>query len=327
MNRFDRLAAILLQLQAKRLVSGPALAEQFGVSLRTIYRDLRSLEAAGIPLVSEHAVGYSLVEGYCLPPVMFTREEATALLTAEKLAAHLTDEPTARLANLAMDKLRAVLPDADRDHLDKLATHILVVGPPDRPANQATYQQLVTAIAACRVVRFTYQAAAMRTATAREVEPIGLYHHGYWHVVAYCRLRHAFRDFRLDRMQCLDVLPEIFPGRPETLPQYQADPATQRLTQRVVIRYQPAAVLPALAHQLQATKHQYGWVHEQVLGDGSVEMTLLIGSLDYAAAWLLPHAGAVTIVEPLALRVRLRTWASRAYNYFRGASKADIGLS
>lgn len=119
MNRFDRLAAILLQLQAKRLVSGPALAEQFGVSLRTIYRDLRSLEAAGIPLVSEHAVGYSLVEGYCVPPVMFTREEITTLLTAEKLAAHLTDAPTARLVSIAMDKLRAMLPDAGKTRSDR----------------------------------------------------------------------------------------------------------------------------------------------------------------------------------------------------------------
>lgn len=327
MNRFDRLAAILLQLQAKRLVSGPALAEQFGVSLRTIYRDLRSLETAGIPLVSEHAVGYSLVEGYCLPPVMFTREEVTALLTAEKLAAHLTDVPTARLTSLAMDKLRAVLSDADRDYLAMLAPHILVFGPRELPENLTTYQQLVTAVAACRVVRFTYQAPASGTAATRYVEPMGLYHQGYWHVVAYCRLRQAFRDFRLDRIQHLDLLPEVFTSRPETLQQYQADVTTQRLTQRVIIRYQPAAVSPALGQQLQATKHQYGWVQEQVLGDGSVEMTLLIGSLDYAAAWLLPHAGAVTVVEPLALRECLRTWALRAYNSFAAASKADIGLS
>ncbi len=132
MNRFDRVTAILIQLQAKRVVSGPALAEQFGVSLRTVYRDLRTLEEAGVPLIGAHGVGYSLVEGYRLPPVMFTREEATALLTAEKLASQLTDAPTARLSGAAMDKLRAVLRRADRDYLETLDPHIQVLGPVGR---------------------------------------------------------------------------------------------------------------------------------------------------------------------------------------------------
>ena len=103
--------------------------------------------------------------------------------------------------------------------------------------------------------------------------------------------------------------------------------ASRRPTEKVVLRYQPAAVLPALAQQLQATKHQYGWAHEQLLADGRVEMTLFIGSLDYAAAWLLPHAGAVTVVEPPALRECLRRWAQRAHDFFVAAAEADTGLS
>ncbi|MBC8083328.1 MAG: HTH domain-containing protein [Hymenobacter sp.] len=81
------MTAILIQLQAKRSVKGPEMAERFGVSLRTVYRDLRTLEQAGVPLCGEAGVGYSLAQGYRLPPVMFTREETTALLTAEKLPA------------------------------------------------------------------------------------------------------------------------------------------------------------------------------------------------------------------------------------------------
>jgi predicted DNA-binding transcriptional regulator YafY len=316
MNRFDRLTAILLQLQAKRMVSGPALAEQFGVSLRTVYRDLRSLETAGVPLLAEHAVGYSLVEGYRLPPVMFTREEATALLTAEKLAARLTDAPTARLTGAAMDKLRAVLRRPDRDHLATLAPHIQVLAPRDQPADSATYQQLVTAIATRRVVRLHYQGGGADALTVREVEPIGLYLSQSWHVVAYCRLRQGFRDFRLDRIRQLDVQAEVFAARPETLQQYWADANNRRPTTKVVLRYQAAAVRPALAQHLHATKHQYGWAHEQPLADGSLEMTLFIGSFDYLAAWLLPHAGAVTVVEPPALQECLREWAQRAHQFF-----------
>jgi predicted DNA-binding transcriptional regulator YafY len=316
MNRFDRLAAILIQLQANRVVSGPALAEQFGVSLRTVYRDLRSLETAGIPLLAEHAVGYSLVEGYRLPPVLFTREEATALLTAEKLAAHLTDTPTAQLTGAAMDKLRAVLRRPDRDHLATLAPHIQVLGPRGQPAASATYQQVVTAIATRRVVRLHYQTGNTDAVTVRDVEPIGVYLSGQWHVVAYCRLRQGLRNFRLDRIQKLDMQTEVFAARPETLQQYWADANNRRPTTKVVLRYQPAAVLPALAQQLHATKYQYGWAHEQPLADGSLEMTLFIGSFDYLAAWLLPHAGAVTVIEPPALQECLREWAQRAHQFF-----------
>ncbi|SNR93882.1 helix-turn-helix transcriptional regulator [Hymenobacter mucosus] len=98
MNRFDRVTAILLQLQAKRVVSGPTLAQQFGVSLRTIYRDLRTLE------------------------------EATTLLTAV-LTAQLTDAPTARFSGAAMDKVRAVLRRSERDHLATIAPHVQVFAP------------------------------------------------------------------------------------------------------------------------------------------------------------------------------------------------------
>ena len=179
MNRFDRIAAILVQLQARRVVRGPALAERFGVSLRTIYRDLRTLELAGVPLCGEAGVGYSLAEGYRLPPVMFTREEATALLTAEKLVARLTDAPTARLSEAAMDKLRAVLRRPDRDYLEALSPRIQILRPAPVAADAAgvpdAHQLLLAAIATQRVVRLRYHAGYSDARTERDAEPIGLY--------------------------------------------------------------------------------------------------------------------------------------------------------
>ncbi|MBW3129457.1 helix-turn-helix transcriptional regulator [Hymenobacter profundi] len=316
MNRFDRITAILIQLQAKRVVSGPALAERFGVSLRTIYRDLRTLELAGVPLYGEPGVGYSLAEGYRLPPVLFTREEATALLTAEKLAARLTDAPTARLSGAAMDKLRAVLRRTDRDYLETLTPHIQVLGPVGQSGYLNIYQQLVTAVAAQQVVHLRYQGAETDQPTARAVEPIGLYLSRQWHVVAYCRLRQAFRNFRLDRIQQLEISTEIFAARPETLQQYWAAEAARRGREKVVLRFQPAAAPPALVQHLHDTKRQYGWIQEEPLPDGGLEMTLLIGSLPYLATWLLPYAGAITVLEPPALREHLRELAQRAYNFF-----------
>ncbi len=320
MNRFDRITAILLQLQAKRLVSGPTLAEQFGVSLRTIYRDLRTLELAGVPLIGEPGVGYSLVEGYRLPPVLFTREEATALLTAEKLAARLTDAPTAQLSGAAMDKVRAVLRRPDRDHLEILAPHIRVLAPREPAGRPPAYQLLVTAVATRRVVHLRYQAADADAPTVRDIEPVSLYLSRVWHVVAYCRLRQTFRDFRLDRIDQVALRAEVFAPRPGALQQHWAAQAQRRPREKVVLRFQAAAVPPASAQHLHDTKYQYGWAHEELVPDGSLELTLLIGDLPYLATWLLPYAGAITVVEPPALREHLRALAQRAHDFFCGPS-------
>src|SRR3954447_3068852 len=91
MNRIDRLTAILIQLQSKRVVKAQEIADRFEISLRTVYRDVRALEEGGVPLVGEAGVGYSLVEGYRLPPVMFTKEEASALLFGAKLVEKMSD--------------------------------------------------------------------------------------------------------------------------------------------------------------------------------------------------------------------------------------------
>ena len=320
-TRLSRLVALLTLLQTKRVLTASELARRFSVSTRTIYRDVRTLERAGIPVVTQDGKGYTMLEGYRLAPVMFTREEAIALLTAEKLVARLTDATTAQLSGAAMDKLRAVLRRADRDHLETLDPHIQVLGPASQPNRPNAYQQLVTAITAQRVVHLAYCAADTDVLTNRDIEPIGLYMSQQWHVVAYCRLRQALRNFRLDRIRHLTVSEEVFAARPETgapdrLQQFWLNDADGRAKERVTIRFQAAAVPPALAQHLQDTKHQYGWIKEERLADGRVEMTFLLGSLPYLATWLLPYAGAVTSIEPPALREHLRELARQAHDFF-----------
>src|ERR1700744_6283913 len=107
MNRIDRVSAILIQLQSRRVVKAIDIAERFNISLRTVYRDVKTLEEAGIPIIGEAGVGYSIVDGYRLPPVMFTREEATAFITAEKFVENLTDSSTTEHYKSAMYKIRA----------------------------------------------------------------------------------------------------------------------------------------------------------------------------------------------------------------------------
>ena len=315
-TRLSRLVALLTLLKTKRLLTATELAKRFSVSTRTIYRDIRTLESAGIPVVTQEGKGYAMLDGYRLPPVMFTREEAIALLTAEKLASRLTDTNTAELSGTAMNKLRAAMRYSDRDHLETLAPHIQVLEPVSQAGRSNAYQQLVTAVTAHQVVHLSYRGADTNDFTDRDIEPIGLYLSQHWHVVAYCRLRQAFRDFRLDRIQRLTLRGETFAPRPETLQQYWVNEAKRRFMEKVVIRFQAAAALPALAQHLHDTKHQYGWTHEELLPDGSLEMIFFIGSLPYLATWLLPFAGTITIFEPAELRNQLRELAQRAYDSF-----------
>ncbi len=317
MNRFDRITAIFVQLQAKRQVQGRDLMERFGVSLRTIYRDLRSLEAAGVPLRGVAGGGYSLAEGYRLPPVMFTREEAAALLTAEKLLGQLTDAPTVTHSARAMDKLRTVLRQADRDYLESLAPCIEVLPPTLFRGAAALHHlgevrhHLLNALATHRVVRLHYWALHDGQATQREVEPIGLYYGQCWHLVAFCRLRQELRDFRLDRVTDWQVQAEEFSPRPDTLQSYRQQQAAREPLHTAVVRF-TADALPLL-HD---SKHYYGWVSEQPTPSGGLEMTLHTSSLLFLSRWLLAFAQQVTIVSPVALHAQLRTLALAAAAHF-----------
>lgn len=222
MKRFDRLASILLLLHTRRVVRGQDLADRFGVSVRTIYRDVRALETAGLPLYGSPGVGYSLVEGYRLAPVAFTREEATALLAAEKLAARLTDPDTARHATSAMDKVRSVLPPVDRDHLEEASPLVEVLAPDSTPQTvdaPPVYRDLLAAVAARRVVRLRYRSGDGEV-RPRDVEPIGLYFQRRWYLAAFCRLRDGVRTFRLDGVEAADVVDETYRPRYETLRDY-----------------------------------------------------------------------------------------------------------
>src|SRR5688572_22198956 len=92
MNRIDRLTAILVQLQTKRVVKAEEIADRFEISLRTVYRDVKALMEAGVPIGSEAGKGYFIVDGYHLPPVMFTENEASAMLVGGKLVEKMTDK-------------------------------------------------------------------------------------------------------------------------------------------------------------------------------------------------------------------------------------------
>src|SRR5690606_20206602 len=125
-KRFDRVVAILIQLQSKSIIKAQELAERFEVSLRTIYRDIKTLEASGVPIYGEAGIGYSLMEGYRLPPIMFTQEEAASFVAAEKLMQKFTDEKIQESFASAMYKLKAVLRRNDKDWVSSIESQVVM---------------------------------------------------------------------------------------------------------------------------------------------------------------------------------------------------------
>jgi predicted DNA-binding transcriptional regulator YafY len=123
-KRLSRLTAILTILQTRRIVTSFNLAEKFGVSVRTIYRDIKALEQAGVPIIAEERKGYTLMEGYRIPPVMFTENEANALITIEHLVQKNSDSSLIKEYTEAVNKIRAVLLHTTKSKAELLSKRI-----------------------------------------------------------------------------------------------------------------------------------------------------------------------------------------------------------
>lgn len=302
MNRIDRISAILIQLQSRRVVKANDIAQRFNISLRTVYRDVKTLEEAGIPIIGEAGVGYSLMDGYRLPPVMFTREEATAFLTAEKFVEKLTDTSTRASHRSAMDKIRAILKTAEKDLLEDMDSKILVFksfSQSQLPDN-GYIQTILNAVAQKAVLIIEYFAHHTQENTKREIEPIGIFYlENFWHLIAYCRLRDDYRDFRIDRIKKLSVTDMHFTSEHLTLKAYVAQTARDKKMDKVVIRVEKA-IHPNLSYQ----KYYSGFVSETEI-DGRIEMTFLTVSLEGFARWYMMFGDRAEIIEPMELKDRV----------------------
>jgi predicted DNA-binding transcriptional regulator YafY len=303
MNRIDRISAILIQLQSRRVVKAADIAERFSISLRTVYRDVKTLEEAGIPLIGEAGVGYSIMDGYRLPPVMFTKEEATAFLTAEKFVETMTDASTMTNYKSAMYKVRAILKTTEKDLLENIDDRIEVLRTAHMPeaANTDHIQTILHSIAQRKVLALNYFAQHSQEHTKRYVEPIGIFFQsGYWHLIAFCRLRKAYRDFRVDRIKNLTVTEEHYPDEHPALKEYIAQTAKEKELDAVVI-----LVDKSIHAHLENQKYYSGFISEKHIGD-SVEMTFLTGSLEGFARWYMMYGEKAEIITPDSLKDRVR---------------------
>ncbi len=219
-KRLSRLTAILTQLQTKILLTSTKLADKFNVSVRTIYRDIRALEQAGVPILTEEGKGYTLMEGYKIPPVMFSESQANALILAEQLVLKNKDTSFIKDYTEAIDKIKAVLKQADKDKANLLADRTRFEQNINRERNSDNISQLQQALTNFYLIKIEYKNEQDKT-TNRIVEPFALISTTEnWLLIAWCRMRKEFRYFRLDRITKLQVLSEKFEQHKMTLQEY-----------------------------------------------------------------------------------------------------------
>lgn len=218
--RLSRLTAIITLLQSKRIVTATELAKKYDVSVRTIYRDIRTLENSGIPIRTIEGKGYALVEGYQLPPVMFTESEANALITAEQLILNNKDQSLINEYVNATTKIKSVLRNSQKEKTDLLSDRIVIRANREQEQTSNYLMTIQSAITNYSILDIEYFSLEQKT-TKRQVEPFALYStQGNWLLIAYCLLRAEFRVFRIDQIKKLIVLNQNFEPHNITLAEY-----------------------------------------------------------------------------------------------------------
>ncbi|SDH46103.1 YafY family protein [Variovorax sp. OV700] len=208
MRRADRLFQLVQLIRGRRLTTAAFLAQRLEVSERTVYRDVADLQHQGVPIEGEAGVGYRLGAGFELPPLMFTQEEASALVAAARLAQSWVDPALARNIETGLGKILSVLPPAARVSAEALALYAPALGLDDAMRNRL--QTLREAVEARHKLRLNYRDVS-GDASERIVRPLGCFYWGkVWTLSTWCELRNDFRGFRIDRMDAVEVLPELF---------------------------------------------------------------------------------------------------------------------
>lgn len=305
MNRTDRLVAMVLHLQGRRVVRAEELAGHFEVNIRTVYRDIAALGEAGVPISGEAGVGYCLMKGYQLPPVMFSVEEATSLFVGGELVKQYTDASLHTPMVSALDKLRAVLPRDRQDHIEKLTQRTLVYGRPDQVVPEAAAQRWLLpvqqGVVLRRVLCMDYRGRAQEADTPREVEPLGVvFYGGAWYLVAWCRLRKDYRHFRVDRIRRLELSPEKFEAREGfSLAKHMKESTTRGDTMPVRVWFSARA-------RERAQRESHATLIEGDARRGGAEYSLYTWSLEWMARWLLSFGPDAEAIAPAKLRKLVR---------------------
>ena len=222
--RLLRLSSILTLLQSRSIITASEIAEKFDISKRTAYRDIKALEATGVPIYTEEGKGYSIMEGYTLPPIMFSEQEANALITAEKLILRNKDQSLIDNHSSAIAKIKAVLRYTKKSKAETLSERIMYFQNYGDEITSNNLSNIQSAITNLELLKIKYRSISKDELTERTIEPQAIYHaKENWILIAWCHLRDGYREFRLDKIQSLSHLNQHFESRNFDLQKYFND--------------------------------------------------------------------------------------------------------
>ncbi|MEY8759738.1 helix-turn-helix transcriptional regulator [Chryseobacterium tongliaoense] len=300
LKKLDRVTAILTQLQSKPLVRAQDLAEKFEVSIRTIYRDVKTLENAGIPIVGEAGSGYSLMDGYKLPPVMFTKEEVLSFITAEKLMQKFSHQSLGSHYQTAMEKVRSVLKYSDKDLIQNIEKQIDVFNYHAVSTNSIknVIPMILESIAEKTQLTIEYKTVHSEVSN-RTIEAVGVFFEfNYWYIMAFCTLRKDFRQFRVDRILQINKTLTPFSQEYGPINDYRRNSNGEKTKVRLLVEKK------IMGHIVNSKKY-YGFI-EETETDKGVEMIFETEWIEEGfPRWLITFADYAEILEPESLKVKL----------------------
>lgn len=214
MSQLPRLISILTLLKSKRLLTASELSQKFDVSIRTVYRDIRKLEEAGVPVITIEGKGYSLMDGYTVAPVQFTEKQANALITAQHLVNQSEDISFIQNFGEALTKIKSVFRSSIQEKSELLNHKIYVFDNKFENIASNALSEIQLAITNFNYVEINYQKANDDKVSFRKIEPCAIYStFQKWILIAWCHLRKDYRSFRIDRIQHFKILPDKFEDR------------------------------------------------------------------------------------------------------------------
>lgn len=322
MNRTDRLLAIVLELQRRSgsFCRADDLAARFEVSKRTIYRDIQALCEIGVPIAVADRRGYTLVEGYFLPPLSFTTEEALILSLGSDIIANTFDDEYRTAAAAAYRKIDAVLRPPIRTQVDHVKGGLHVAAPRRLDTAQRESLRLLRhAVATCTRIRIQYSTHDRLTQalaqTIREVDPYELIRLADdWYLTGYCHLRQAMRMFRLSRIDHLLVLEQTFVHDTAAAQHLTVDAPNQAIFVQAL--FTPGAARAARESQ------RVLLIDEQATPTG-LRITFLTTPGNDLVGWMLSLGSGVRVLEPAWLQAALIEHAERIVNNYRDSSLDD----
>lgn len=221
MSQLARLIQLLTLLRSKRILTATELSEKFEVSVRTVYRDIRKLEEAGVPIYTIEGKGYSLMDGYTVAPVQFSEKQANALVTAQRLVQGTRDTSLVNDFEDAMTKIKSVFRSSIQEKSERLSSNIVVFDNNYERISSNVLSELQLAITNFRLTEIDYQKELDPEPIFRTIEPVGIYSSfGKWILIAWCHLRDDYRAFRTDRIKRFKLLPDKFEDRKFDLQAY-----------------------------------------------------------------------------------------------------------